>query len=139
MALVEVGLDDKYRLDAKRIFLSGTQALVRLPMLQRERDRAQGLNTAGFISGYRGSPLGMYDHALGGNIYFRLVTFSPGSAPEALFLLAYFGLGLATLGRALAWVQGGPGHRGMGGDEVNDCEDRSGKDPRRQGRAAALG
>src|SRR5260221_14555502 len=64
MALMEVGLDDKYRLDAKRIFLSGTQALVRLPMLQRERDRAQGLNTAGFISGYRGSPLGMYDHAL---------------------------------------------------------------------------
>ncbi|HEY9451138.1 MAG TPA: indolepyruvate ferredoxin oxidoreductase family protein, partial [Bradyrhizobium sp.] len=64
MALMEVGLDDKYRLDAKRIFLSGTQALVRLPMLQRERDRAQGLTTAGFISGYRGSPLGMYDHAL---------------------------------------------------------------------------
>src|SRR6266436_6137909 len=64
MALMEVGLDDKYRLDAKRLFLSGTQALVRLPMLQRERDRAQGLNTAGFISGYRGSPLGMYDHAL---------------------------------------------------------------------------
>jgi indolepyruvate ferredoxin oxidoreductase len=64
MALIEVGLDDKYRLDSKRIFLSGTQALVRLPMLQRERDRAQGLDTAGFISGYRGSPLGMYDHAL---------------------------------------------------------------------------
>src|SRR5882757_10329017 len=64
MALMDVGLDDKYRLDAKRIFLSGTQALVRLPMLQRERDRVQGLNTAGFISGYRGSPLGMYDHAL---------------------------------------------------------------------------
>ena len=38
MALLEVGLDDKYRLDAKRIFLSGTQALVRLPMLQRERE-----------------------------------------------------------------------------------------------------
>lgn len=64
MALLDVGLDDKYRLDAKRIFLSGTQALVRLPMLQRERDRMRNLNTAGFISGYRGSPLGMYDHAL---------------------------------------------------------------------------
>ncbi|UGY21150.1 indolepyruvate ferredoxin oxidoreductase family protein [Bradyrhizobium septentrionale] len=61
---MDVGLDDKYRLDTKRIFLSGTQALVRLPMLQRQRDRAHGLNTAGFISGYRGSPLGMYDHAL---------------------------------------------------------------------------
>src|SRR3954469_3910315 len=66
MALMEVGLDDKYRLDAKRIFLSGTQALVRLPMLQRERDRPAGLNTGGLISGYRGSPLGMYDHALWG-------------------------------------------------------------------------
>src|SRR5271166_5000012 len=64
MTLMQVGLDDKYRLDAKRIYLSGVQALVRLPMLQRERDRAAGLNTAGFISGYRGSPLGMYDHAL---------------------------------------------------------------------------
>ncbi len=64
MALMDVGLDDKYRLDAKRMFLSGTQALVRLPMLQRERDRAQGLTTGGFISGYRGSPLGMYDNAL---------------------------------------------------------------------------
>src|ERR1700744_6446150 len=64
MTLMQVGLDDKYRLDAKRIYLSGVQALVRLPMLQRERDRIAGLNTAGFISGYRGSPLGMYDHTL---------------------------------------------------------------------------
>jgi indolepyruvate ferredoxin oxidoreductase len=64
MTLMQVRLDDKYRLDAKRIYLSGIQALVRLPMLQRERDRLQDLNTAGFISGYRGSPLGMYDNAL---------------------------------------------------------------------------
>ena len=64
MTLLQVGLDDKYRVEAKRIYLSGVQALVRLPMLQRERDRLAGLNTAGFISGYRGSPLGMYDHAL---------------------------------------------------------------------------
>ncbi|MBV8926157.1 MAG: indolepyruvate ferredoxin oxidoreductase family protein [Bradyrhizobium sp.] len=64
MTLMQVGLDDKYDLTAPRIYLSGVQALVRLPMLQRERDRAAGLNTAGFISGYRGSPLGMYDHAL---------------------------------------------------------------------------
>ncbi len=64
MTLMQIGLDDKYRLDTKRIYLSGIQALVRLPMLQRERDRLQGLNTAGFISGYRGSPLGMYDNAL---------------------------------------------------------------------------
>jgi indolepyruvate ferredoxin oxidoreductase len=64
MTLLQVELDDKYRLEAKRIYLSGVQALVRLPMLQRQRDRASGLSTAGFISGYRGSPLGMYDHAL---------------------------------------------------------------------------
>jgi indolepyruvate ferredoxin oxidoreductase len=64
MTLMSTNLDDKYQMDAKRIFLSGTQALVRLPMLQRELDRMRNLNTAGFISGYRGSPLGMYDHAL---------------------------------------------------------------------------
>ncbi len=60
----DVTLDDKYtRLDG-RIYLSGIQALVRLPMMQRLRDQAAGLNTAGFISGYRGSPLGTLDEAL---------------------------------------------------------------------------
>ena len=63
-ALSEVTLDDKYALERGRAFMSGTQALVRLPMLQRERDRRAGLNTAGFISGYRGSPLGGVDQAL---------------------------------------------------------------------------
>jgi indolepyruvate ferredoxin oxidoreductase len=63
-ALREVTLDDKYTLERGRAFMSGTQALVRLPMLQRERDRRAGLNTGGFISGYRGSPLGGVDQAL---------------------------------------------------------------------------
>ncbi|MDR4200794.1 hypothetical protein, partial [Bacillus altitudinis] len=63
-ALETVSLDDKYTLERGRIYISGTQALVRLPMLQQERDRAAGLNTAGFISGYRGSPLGALDQAL---------------------------------------------------------------------------
>ena len=63
-AVTEVTIDDKYSLDRGRAFMSGTQALVRLPMLQRERDRAAGLNTAGFVSGYRGSPLGGLDQAL---------------------------------------------------------------------------
>jgi len=63
-ALEQVTLDDKYRLSEGRAFMSGVQALVRLPMLQRTRDAMQGLNTAGFISGYRGSPLGTYDQAL---------------------------------------------------------------------------
>ncbi|MEN9418812.1 MAG: hypothetical protein RI988_2432, partial [Pseudomonadota bacterium] len=57
-------LDDKYSLDQGRAFMSGVQALVRLPMLQRQRDQRAGLNTGGFISGYRGSPLGNYDQAL---------------------------------------------------------------------------
>ncbi|MFN3862114.1 MAG: indolepyruvate ferredoxin oxidoreductase family protein [Roseateles sp.] len=63
-ALQTVSLDDKYALDHGRAFMSGVQALVRLPMLQRTRDAMAGLNTAGFISGYRGSPLGGYDQAL---------------------------------------------------------------------------
>jgi indolepyruvate ferredoxin oxidoreductase len=63
-ALESVTLDDKYALESGRAFMSGVQALVRLPMLQRKRDAVAGLNTAGFISGYRGSPLGTYDQAL---------------------------------------------------------------------------
>jgi indolepyruvate ferredoxin oxidoreductase len=63
-SLSAVTLDDKYLLNHGRVYLTGTQALVRLPMIQRQRDLAAGLNTAGFISGYRGSPLGSYDQAL---------------------------------------------------------------------------
>ena len=63
-ALETVTLDDKYSLDSGRAFMSGVQALVKLPMLQRQRDALQGKNTAGFISGYRGSPLGSYDQSL---------------------------------------------------------------------------
>ncbi|MDP6705015.1 MAG: indolepyruvate ferredoxin oxidoreductase family protein [Alphaproteobacteria bacterium] len=64
MLLANVSLDDKYTAEAGRVFMTGMQALVRLPMMQRQRDLAAGLNTAGFISGYRGSPLGGYDTAL---------------------------------------------------------------------------
>ena len=60
----EIGLEDKYTLPSGRAFMTGTQALVRLPMLQRVRDLAAGLNTGGFISGYRGSPVGGFDQAL---------------------------------------------------------------------------
>jgi indolepyruvate ferredoxin oxidoreductase len=63
-ALETVTLDDKYALESGRAFMSGVQALVRLPMLQKKRDAMNGLNTAGFVSGYRGSPLGGYDQAL---------------------------------------------------------------------------
>lgn len=61
MQMQAVSLDDKYELESGRIFVSGIQALVRLPIMQRQRDAAAGLNTAAFISGYRGSPLGGYD------------------------------------------------------------------------------
>ncbi len=54
-------LSDKYTLERGRVYLTGIQALVRLPMDQMRRDRRAGLNTGAFISGYEGSPLGGYD------------------------------------------------------------------------------
>jgi indolepyruvate ferredoxin oxidoreductase len=61
MALNQVTLDDKYDLTKSRIFVTGFQAIVRLCLTQRERDRRAGLNTAGYVTGYRGSPLGTLD------------------------------------------------------------------------------
>ena len=63
-ALRAVTLEDRYALERGAVFLSGIQALVRLPLEQRRRDARAGLNAAGFVSGYRGSPLGGYDLAL---------------------------------------------------------------------------
>jgi len=60
-ALAEVALDDRWTLERGRAYMSGTQALLRLAILQRQRDAAAGRNTAGFITGYRGSPLGSVD------------------------------------------------------------------------------
>src|SRR3954468_11425722 len=62
--LETVSLTDKYRLDADRALINGRQALVRLLLLQRALDRRDGLNSAGFVSGYRGSPLGGFDAEL---------------------------------------------------------------------------
>ena len=64
MALAAVTLDDKYALEQGRVYLTGVQALVRLVLLQRQRDALAGLDTGCFISGYRGSPLGGFDRAL---------------------------------------------------------------------------
>jgi indolepyruvate ferredoxin oxidoreductase len=64
MALRHVTLDDKYDLTQSRVFVTGFQALVRLCLMQRERDRRAGLNTAGLVTGYRGSPLGGFDQQL---------------------------------------------------------------------------
>jgi indolepyruvate ferredoxin oxidoreductase len=78
---LSASLDDKYTATTGRVFLTGTQALIRLPMLQRERDLATGLNTAGFISGYRGSPLGNLDLGLWKakqHLAEHHITFQPG-------------------------------------------------------------
>jgi len=84
-ALESVSLDDKYALERGAAFMSGVQALVRLPMLQRLRDARAGLNTAGFISGYRGSPLGGYDQALWAakkHLAAQHIVFQPGVNEE---------------------------------------------------------
>jgi indolepyruvate ferredoxin oxidoreductase len=80
-----ITLDDKYDLDAGAVYLSGIQALVRLPLLQRDRDLAAGLDTAGFISGYRGSPLAGLDQQLEqarGRLEGRQIVFRPGLNEE---------------------------------------------------------
>ena len=64
MTLHDVTLADKFDLSKERIFVSGAQAVVRMLLMQRERDRRAGLDTAGFVSGYRGSPLGALDQQL---------------------------------------------------------------------------
>ena len=102
-ALENVTLDDKYSLDFGRAFMSGVQALVKLPMLQRQRDALQGKNTAGFISGYRGSPLGTYDQALWKAkkyLHAQNIVFQPG-VNEELAATALWGtqqLGFAPAG-----------------------------------------
>lgn len=79
--LKPVSLADKYDVAAERVFLSGTQAVVRLLIMQQERDRRAGLNTAGFVSGYRGSPLGGLDQQVfkaSRELERRNILFQPG-------------------------------------------------------------
>src|SRR5690606_34936336 len=85
LALHNVTLDDKYTLENGRAWMSGIHAVVRLPMLQQQRDARAGLNTAGFISGYRGSPLGGLDQNLWKareHLKRHQVTFQPGLNEE---------------------------------------------------------
>lgn len=119
-ALQEVSLDDKYALDTGRAFMSGVQALVKLPMLQRARDAQRGYNTAGFISGYRGSPLGSYDqslHKAKAHLARNNIVFQPG-VNEDLAATALWGtqqLGFAPKGTQRfdgvfgIWYGKGPG------------------------------
>ncbi len=113
-----VSLDDKYTVAEGRVLLTGTQALVRLPLMQRQRDAAAGLNTAGFISGYRGSPLGGVDQALwkaAKHLDAHRVVFKPG-INEDLAATAVWGtqqLGLSKAARHQGvfalWYGKGPG------------------------------
>ena len=64
IATKDVSLEDKYVSDNGTAFMTGIQALVRLPLAQTRRDAINGYHTAGFISGYRGSPIGNYDNFL---------------------------------------------------------------------------
>ena len=119
-ALETVQLDDQYALEQGRAFMSGVQALVRLPMLQRQRDQLAGKNTAGFISGYRGSPLGNYDQALWSarkHLQAQQIVFQPG-VNEELAATALWGtqqLGFAPPGNNKfdgvfgIWYGKGPG------------------------------
>jgi indolepyruvate ferredoxin oxidoreductase len=99
-SLRPVTLEDKYLATRGRIFLTGIQALVRLPMVQKRRDAAKGLNTAGYISGYRGSPLGGFDEQLasaGVHLAAHEVRFQPG-VNEDLAATAVWGSQQAEIG-----------------------------------------
>ncbi len=116
--LREVDLADKYTLREGAVLLSGTQALVRLLLEQHARDADAGLNTAGFVSGYRGSPLGGYDQALWGAakaLSAAAIEFQPG-VNEDLAATAVWGTQQAPLlpgcrydGIFALWYGKGPG------------------------------
>ena len=92
-------LADRYRIRSGRVFLTGNQALVRLPLMQRQRDQEAGLNTEGFISGYRGSPLGIFDMNLWqarAELEAHRIKFEPG-LNEDLAATMLFGTQQATL------------------------------------------
>jgi indolepyruvate ferredoxin oxidoreductase len=113
-----VSLDDKYELESGRVYLTGTQALVRLPIIQRRRDRAAGLDTAGFVTGYRGSPLGGIDQAFMQARKFidaADITFRPGLNEDlaATAILGTQQINLLETGRKQGvfamWYAKGPG------------------------------
>src|SRR5690606_14566826 len=116
--LYRVSLDDKYDATEGLVYLTGTQALVRLPLMQRQRDLAAGLNTAGYITGYRGSPVGGYDLALskaGRQLEQHHIKFLPG-VNEDLAATAVWGTQQANLfpggkydGVFSIWYGKGPG------------------------------
>ena len=118
MTLAAVSLDDKYAAWSGEVYMTGTQALVRLPMMQQLRDKTAGLDTACMISGYRGSPLGNFDRALWQAKQFvekHGVHFQPGvnedTAATALWGTQQVGLfpGARHDGVYAIWYGKGPG------------------------------
>jgi indolepyruvate ferredoxin oxidoreductase len=118
LVTADITLDDKYALDRGRVYLTGTQALVRLLLMQRRRDTAAGLHTAGYVSGYRGSPLGSVDKELwraSAWLERHHVRFQPG-VNEDLAATAIWGTQQASLdpkarydGVFALWYGKGPG------------------------------
>jgi indolepyruvate ferredoxin oxidoreductase len=118
MTLHDVSLDDKFDLSKERVFVTGAQAVVRMLLMQRERDRREGFDTAGFVSGYRGSPLGGLDLQLWkarGPLGDAGIVFQPG-LNEELAATACWGTQQAQLagegrkdGVFALWYGKGPG------------------------------
>ena len=118
MSQFPVTLEDKYRLKVGRVFVTGMQTLVRLPLMQRWRDERAGLKTGGFISGYRGSPIGGYDQALwqaAPHLEEHDIHFVPG-VNEDLAATAVYGSQQVNVGRQSGydgvfgiWYGKGPG------------------------------
>ena len=99
MALAAVSLDDKYDLAKQPVLVSGSEAVVRLMLMQRARDRRQGKNTAGYVTGYRGAPLAGLDKALwgaAGVLQPAGIVFNP-AVNEALAATALWGTQQAEL------------------------------------------
>lgn len=132
-----ITLEDRYDLEKPRVLLNGTQALVRLMLMQKARDTAAGLHTAGYVTGYRGSPLGAVDMQMqraGQALAVSEVTFQPG-LNEDLAATALWGTQQAELrgegthdGVFGLWYGKGPGvdrsgdvmrHANMAGSSPN--------------------
>ena len=137
MTTPKISLNDRFDMEKSPVLLNGTQALVRMMLMQAERDRAAGLNTAGLVTGYRGSPLGAVDLQMAKAEKFlaeKNVTFQPG-LNEDLAATALWGAQQAELrgegkydGVFGLWYGKGPGidrsgdvmrHANMAGTSVN--------------------
>ena len=139
MQLRQVTLEDKYTATGSDVLMSGTQAMVRVALLQHALDKAAGLNTAGYISGYRGSPVGGYDYALWAaqkHLEAHQVVFEPGVNEDIAATAIWGTQQLATIEQPLVdgvfaiWYGKAPGvdrsldalkHANIGGAPTAGC------------------